>query len=222
MSRWLRGAPDRPDWVVVIALKRLDQAKTRLQLDPGGRSELALAMALDTAVAVRQSPRVAAVFVVCPDPRVRDPFCREDVQVIGTEPGDGMNSALSHGGATAGKLFPGFGLAMMTGDVPALRPAEITVALTYISNSGAVSFVADAEGTGTVLLAASAGSTVRPRFGASSARAHTGAGALEVSDPRLVGLRRDVDSVEDLDTAVELGLGPYSTRALRRLSRLAS
>jgi 2-phospho-L-lactate/phosphoenolpyruvate guanylyltransferase len=75
--------------------------------------------------------------------------------------------------------------------------------------AGGRAFVADAAGTGTTLVAAPPGVDLDPRFGDRSAARHAAAGARP-----LVGdwptLRRDVDTVDDLAAAAELGLGPYT------------
>lgn len=76
--------------------------------------------------------------------------------------------------------------------------------------AGVRRFVADAPGTGTVLLTTAAGAPLDPRFGPGSAAAHAGSGAVA-----LVGdwhsLRRDVDTPADLAAAAALGLGPHTT-----------
>ena len=68
--------------------------------------------------------------------------------------------------------------------------------------------MADAAGTGTVLLAA-AGTALLPAFGAGSARRHAESGARRL-DGRWPSLRRDVDTVADLAEAVRLGLGRHT------------
>jgi 2-phospho-L-lactate/phosphoenolpyruvate guanylyltransferase len=76
------------------------------------------------------------------------------------------------------------------------------------------SFVPDAGGHGTVLLAATGDEPLAPRFGPDSARAHEQAGAT-----RLHGewptLRRDVDTAADLAAASVLGLGRHTTALMR-------
>lgn len=100
-------------------------------------------------------------------------------------------------------------IAVIPADLPALRPEELTEAL---SRAGDRSFVPDAQGTGTVLLAAPAGPLL-PRFGPGSALAHERCGAR-----RLAGgwptLRRDVDTASDLAEALRLGWMPshHATR----------
>jgi 2-phospho-L-lactate guanylyltransferase len=69
------------------------------------------------------------------------------------------------------------------------------------------SFVADAAGTGTVLLAATPVAGLEPCFGVGSAAAHMASGAVALDGP-WSSLRRDVDTAADLAGALRLGLGP--------------
>ncbi len=97
----------------------------------------------------------------------------------------------------------------LTADLPALRPAELAEAL-RAARAGPPDvrhFVADASGTGTVLLAAPPGVPLRPRFGSGSAAAHAASGARPLAGD-WPSLRRDVDTAADLATAARLGLGP--------------
>jgi 2-phospho-L-lactate/phosphoenolpyruvate guanylyltransferase len=58
--------------------------------------------------------------------------------------------------------------------------------------------VADRQGTGTTLLAASSREFLQPRYGAGSLGRHRAAGAVLLDLPVESGLRRDVDHVADL------------------------
>jgi 2-phospho-L-lactate guanylyltransferase len=117
------------------------------------------------------------------------------------------------------------GLAALTADLPALRAEELTEALRRAEEAAhslgprvlARSFVADAAGTGTVLLAAPPGAVLEPRFGGNSAAAHVASGALPLAGA-WPGLRRDVDTPADLAQALELGAGPRTVAAHRALT----
>lgn len=115
----------------------------------------------------------------------------------------GLNAAVIEGAAHAGEQWPADGVAVLVGDLPALRPAELGAALRAAACHPA-SFVADHTGTGTTLLAALPGQALRPAFGPGSAGRHgTTAVALDAGP----GLRLDVDTAEDLEAAVKLGVG---------------
>jgi 2-phospho-L-lactate/phosphoenolpyruvate guanylyltransferase len=200
-------------WSVIVPVKRLTAAKTRLhdpRRAPAEHAALALALALDTVRAAAACPAVARVLVV-----TDDPDARREVRVAGAipvrdEPDAGLNPALSHGAGRAGQLAPSDGVAVLSADLPALRPAELAAAL-RAAGEHPRAFVPDAAGTGTTLLAAAPGVPLDPRYGAGSRSAHAGSGAVELPGD-WPSLRRDVDTADDLAEAVELGLGP-ATRA---------
>jgi 2-phospho-L-lactate guanylyltransferase len=98
----------------------------------------------------------------------------------------------------------------MGADLPALRPDELAAALALARRR---SFVADAEGSGTVLLAAPPGVPIDPRFGAGSAAAHAASGAEALAGD-WPGLRRDVDTAADLRIVMTLGAGQYTSELL--------
>ncbi|WBB70486.1 2-phospho-L-lactate guanylyltransferase [Micromonospora sp. WMMD812] len=196
----------QPRWTVVVPVKPLAAAKSRLRgaLPGVPHEELALALAADTVRAVLACPAVAGVVVVTDDTRVGAVAREAGARVLPDLPDAGLNAAFRHGASAA----PGGWVAGLTADLPALRPAELAAALRAAQDGPPVRrFVADAPGDGTVLLAAPPGVPLDPRFGVGSAAAHLASGALP-----LVGdwpsLRRDVDTADDLAAAVGLGLGP--------------
>jgi 2-phospho-L-lactate guanylyltransferase len=199
---------DEATWAVVLPVKRLHAAKSRLRgALPGVPHEaLALALALDTAAAALACPPVAEVVAVTDDPTVGRALARLGARVVPDDPRDGLNAAFAHGAAAAGAGRP---VAALAADLPALRPEELCAAL---SAARGRSFVADAPGTGTVLLTSPPGTALDPRFGVGSAEAHRRSGALPLIEPWPT-LRRDVDTAADLVAAALLGLGP-ETEAL--------
>ncbi|MBQ1046753.1 2-phospho-L-lactate guanylyltransferase [Micromonospora sp. C72] len=196
-------------WTVVMPVKRLGAAKSRLRgaLPGVPHEELALALAADTLRAARACPAVAGVLVVTDDARVRAAADAAGARVV-ADPGAGLNAAFRHGAAAAG---PRAAVAGLTADLPALRPAELAAALR--ATQGVRGFVADAPGGGTVLLAAPAGVPLAPQFGPGSAPAHAASGALPLAGD-WPSLRRDVDTPADLATAAGLGLGPRTAALL--------
>jgi 2-phospho-L-lactate/phosphoenolpyruvate guanylyltransferase len=209
-------------WSLVIPVKVLAQAKTRLTgLAAERRSRLVLAMAADTVAAALRAEPVATVLVVSSDALVRD-VARGLGAVVLADAGDGLNAAFGHGAAYAEEHWPDRGRCGLAGDLPAMRPAELAAAIDAAAGFGEA-FVPDADGTGTALYAAAPGSAFRPRFGPASRRQHLDAGAAEISalaGTALAGLRRDVDTLDDLRAAAAIGLGPR-TRAELVLDGLA-
>jgi len=207
-------------WSLVVPVKVLAQAKSRLTgLADERRSRLALAMAADTIAAAIRSYAVAVVLVVTDDPAVRDAAGDLGAIVLADEPAAGLNEALRHGAASAREQWPDRGVAGLAADLPALRPEELTEALTAAASLG-VAFVPDATGTGTTLYAVAPGAPFRPRFGGLSRRHHLADGAAELgtaeiaAGQQLAGLRRDVDTIDDLRLAAALGLGPRTRGVL--------
>jgi 2-phospho-L-lactate/phosphoenolpyruvate guanylyltransferase len=205
--------PNTPlTWSLVIPVKLLAQAKTRLTgLDPERRSRLVLAMAADTVAAALAADSVATVLVVTDDGVVRDAVQGLGAVVLADAPGAGLNEALGYGAGYARQRWPSRGVCAVAGDLPAMRPAELAAALRAAAELGEA-FVPDADGTGTALYAATPGSAFRPRFGPASRRRHLDGGVAEIASGLLTGLRRDVDTVDDLRAAAAIGLGPR-TRA---------
>ena len=224
--------PDEPlAWSVVIPVKVLALAKSRMAgqdggrplgrpgqrgLSPAQRAELALAMAADTVAAAVACPAVGAVLVVTDDGTVADALGGLGAVIIPDAPGSGLNAALLHGAEQATGRWPDWGRAAMAADLPALSPGELAAALTAAS-AAAEAFVPDAAGTGTTLYAARPGVTFWPLFGPGSRDAHQAHGAVELKLPGIAGLRQDVDTPSDLRLAAALGLGPASASVAEAL-----
>ncbi|MEV4499020.1 2-phospho-L-lactate guanylyltransferase [Micromonospora arborensis] len=197
----------QPRWAVVVPVKHLAAAKSRLRgaLPGVPHEELALALAADTLRAVLACPAVAEALVVTDDARVAAAARAAGARVLPDGPDAGLNAAFRHGatGTSAGWV------AGLTADLPALRPTELAGALLAAQNGRPAvrRFVPDAPGSGTTLLTAPPGVPLDPRFGVGSAVAHAASGALPLSGD-WPSLRRDVDTPADLTAAARLGLGP--------------
>jgi 2-phospho-L-lactate/phosphoenolpyruvate guanylyltransferase len=199
------------DWVIALPLKGLARAKTRISLPPRVRSALALAMALDTAAAVRACPAVAAVWVVCDD-QVGSAFEALGCRVL-PDPGAGLNGALVAARDRVLADDPDAAFASLVADLPALRPADLATALTEAVGHPR-SFVPDADGTGTTLLAALPGAVYAPAYGRASAESHRRSGAVPLDLPAGSTLRADIDTVADLGRTARGGIGPRTARLL--------
>jgi 2-phospho-L-lactate guanylyltransferase len=198
---------------VVVPVKRLQVAKSRLYAPGRSRPDhaaLALALALDTVAAAVAATAVARVLVVTDDPAATSAVRAAGALVVTDEPDAGLNPALAYGARRAAVVHPDAGVALLSADLPALRPEELTAALDAAAGY-LRSFVPDAGGAGTTLLAAVPGVPVDPRYGAGSAAAHRASGAVPLAGD-WPSLRRDVDTAADLLAAAALGLGP-ATRA---------
>ncbi|GLY30124.1 2-phospho-L-lactate guanylyltransferase [Kineosporia sp. NBRC 101731] len=199
-------------WTMVLPFKGGPNAKSRLAAPPG----LASAIALDCLDAVVAAQRVARVVVVTADSSLTQSASAAGATVRNeSRPGAGLLAAITDG--LDGLQGP---CAVLLGDLPALRPPDLDQALqrawealTTKDDRPGMVFVPDADGIGTVLLAAADPSTLRPSFGPESARRHTESGARRL-DLDLPALRRDVDTQADLAVARQIGLGRRTRAAL--------
>ncbi|HMZ15683.1 MAG TPA: 2-phospho-L-lactate guanylyltransferase [Mycobacterium sp.] len=206
-----------PDVGLVIAVKRLADAKTRLApvFAGGSREHVVLAMLLDTIAAARAVSALHSITIVTPDETAAAAARGLGAEVLpdptpSSDP-DPLNSAILAAAAAVAGRTPN--IAVLQGDLPALRSVELEEALTQ-GRSHRRSFVADRHGSGTAALFAF-GSPLDPRFGADSAHRHRESGAVELTGP-WPGLRCDIDTPEDLAAAERLGVGAATAEALRR------
>jgi len=200
----------RSGWSLVLPVKPLALAKSRLGAFAGERrAELALAFALDTVTAALACPPVARVLVVTQDAVAGAQLARLGAVVVDGEPGGGLNPALAHGAAYAQRLAPAAPLAVLSADLPALRPAELARVLAAVPASGRA-FLADTPGLGTTLLTCSPGTVLQPDFGGSSRARHAAGGAYEIALADVPSVRRDVDTGADLAEALALGVGGHT------------
>jgi 2-phospho-L-lactate guanylyltransferase len=199
-------------WVAVVPVKSLAGAKSRLRgaLPGVAHERLVLGLLRDTLAAVLACPEVDELIVVTNEPRAAVLASRLGARVAPDTPDAGLNPAVAHGAALAGPVP----VAALTGDLPALRPAELAAGLSRAGAAGGRAFVPDASGTGTTLLTATSGAALRPRFGPGSAAAHASSGATPLLGP-WPSLRRDVDTAADLAAAAALGLGAHTARLYR-------
>ena len=208
-------------WSVLMPVKVLTQAKSRLaELTGPRRAEFALALACDTVTAALASGPAARVIVITDDQVAAVALAALGALVIPDEPRAGLNPALRHGAGYAAARWPRSGTAALSADLPALRPAELARAL-HAAAAWPSAFAADAAGDGTTLYTAGPGSAFRPAFGLASRARHAAGGAAELALDGIPGLRRDVDTPDDLRGAAGLGLGPHSAPLAAELLRCA-
>jgi len=203
-------------WVVVVPVKRADIAKSRLTgVTDDQRIELARAFPADCVAAALACDAVRAVVAVTDDEVAAERLRGLGARVIPDEPDAGLNPALQHAGAFARATYDDSGVAVLSGDLPALRTAELATALQHAQQHDRA-YLADAAGDGTTLLTATAGVELRPRFGVGSSTQHRSTGAHRMPGDGLDSVRRDVDTPEDLRAAVRLGVGRHTADVLER------
>jgi 2-phospho-L-lactate/phosphoenolpyruvate guanylyltransferase len=209
---------DASDIGLIIAVKRLAAAKTRLApvFSAATRERVVLAMLVDTVTAASKVTSLHGITVVTPDEVAADAARELGADVLADPTPDGhpdpLNNAINAAEAviTRGPNAPS-NIVALQGDLPALQPQELAEAITA-ARAHARSFVSDRHGSGTAALFAF-GVALQPSFGLDSARQHRHSGAIELTGP-WPGLRCDIDTPDDLMTARRLGVGVATAAAV--------
>ncbi|TPW75402.1 NTP transferase domain-containing protein [Schumannella soli] len=197
-------------WQVIVPVKPAVQAKTRLDADP----RLARAIALDTISAALETLEVDRVIVVTGDVRLATELTdtvAERVTIISEPEPTGIAAAIALALDQIAESAP---RAVLLGDLPALTPDDLGVAL-HAAERVARGFVPDRDTGGTTLVTAAPDTELLSRFGDGSAARHAALGLVRLHIPRDSTLRRDVDTREQLDAAAALGLGVRTRQALQ-------
>lgn len=202
---------------LVIAVKRLDAAKTRLApvFSTTNREHIVLAMLLDTIDAASAVAALQSVVVVTPDDAAAETARSLGAVVLADPTPEGHRDPLNNALLAAEALVrrQTANIVALQGDLPAMRTQELTESLAAARGLPR-SFVADRHGTGTSALF-SFGVALDPRFGNGSAERHRRSGAIELTGA-WPGLRCDIDTPDDLSEARRLGIGPATAQAIGR------
>lgn len=189
---------------MLVPIRALPSAKSRLAMSVPTElfEQLVSAIRADTLAAAQASSSVARLVVVGDRPG-------EGITLV--QWSTGLNGALRDGAAHASEHWAEDGVAALVGDLPAVRPDELSAALDAATEHAAA-FVPDRTGTGTTLLTARPGTALDPRFGEGSAARH---GSFATRLDAGAGLRHDVDTAEDLAAAMQVGLGERTAAVVR-------
>ncbi|MCV7408570.1 2-phospho-L-lactate guanylyltransferase [Mycobacterium florentinum] len=203
------------DVALIIAVKRLAAAKTRLApvFSARTRETVVLAMLVDTVTAAAGVASVGSITVITPDEDAAAAAAALGAQVITDPTPEGHDDPLNHAIVTAERsVAESFSnVVALQGDLPALQTQELAEAITA-ARQHRRSFVADRLATGTAALCAF-GTPLDPQFGSDSAARHRRSGAIELTGA-WPGLRCDVDTPADLVAARRLGVGGATARAI--------
>ena len=112
---------DGDRWSVLIPVKRLDVAKSRLAVAEPDRAGLALAMACDTVRAAVGCNEVAEVVVISNDRHAAPALSALGARVVADTPDAGLNPALRHG-ATVASCRHGRGAVLRSARTALRRP----------------------------------------------------------------------------------------------------
>ena len=205
-------------WSLVIPVKKLSAAKTRLApLPTGRRADLALAFVHDCVAAALATPLVSRVLVVTADDAAAEGLGRLGALIVPEPPAengsDPLNAAISFGAGRSRLDRPDLRVGALTGDLPSLRAEELGAVLGLATAIEGRSFVPDAAGSGTTLLLGGEKGTLDPHFGPQSRAGHALSGAAELFG---VGrsVRQDVDTLADLEAALRLGVGVHTAHEI--------
>lgn len=209
------GPAEPGDIALIIAVKRLAAAKTRLApvFSARTRETVVLAMLVDTLAAARRVAALGSITVITPDEAAAAAAAELGAQVLSDPTSEGhpdpLNNAIKAAEAAVGDNFSN--IVVLQGDLPALQTRELAEAIAAARHYRR-SFVADRLATGTAALCAF-GTPLDPQFGADSCARHRRSGAIELTGA-WPGLRCDVDTPADLAAARRLGVGAATARAI--------
>jgi len=198
----------------VLPVRRWDGAKSRIGLDRPERASLAEAFSRDVIDVLLRSTVIAQLVIVTDEDGLGQ-IRNERLVAITSEPrqrfGQGLRNAVAAGVTWAGHHRADAPLMVLPADLPSLTTSGLEDAIRQMQDH-ARAFVPDSEGEGTTLLYARRPGLIRPAYGRGSAQAHRHRGhePCAAVDP---GVRRDVDTLGDLRTALQLGVGVATTAA---------
>ncbi|MCL6537528.1 MAG: 2-phospho-L-lactate guanylyltransferase [Acidothermus sp.] len=206
-------------WVVVIPVKPLARAKSRLAGQLGAlRASLAYAFAADTVEACLAATSVIRTVILTEDPEIRAlaarsgaEVCDESTLALGLGPSAGsangrLNVLLRR---FARRFAPRSPLVVVPADLPCLRPADLDAALRR-ADAFPSACLADRHVVGTTLLTAHAGEDLHPAYGPYSVARHVARGARLLRSEGLERAQADVDTIADLRYAARLGVGRHT------------
>lgn len=196
--------------VIVVPVKRLSTAKSRLDVPAATRRAVALGLAEHSIRVALATPEVVRVLVVTSDTTVKLRVRALGADLVHEPRSSNLNAAARLGRDAARRMNPGADVAIMVSDLPDLSTDDLSSAVGEFRAGGQVPMmVADTEGTGTTLLIHGAHTTPRIAFGPGSSERHQRAG-FSPATRDLPGLRRDLDTMPVPD----LGPVPHPVRLI--------
>src|SRR3954453_15968846 len=154
-------------WAVLVPLKRLASAKSRLAVPDAARTELVLAMAGDTVAVGLACPLVELVLVVSDTVEGLGSLERMGAGMVVDPRGMGLNAALRHAASVAAARDSTLGIASLVADLAAATVDQLTRVLAEAEHH-LCSFLPDAAGPGTTLVAATQWGSFLPEYGPQS------------------------------------------------------
>lgn len=200
---------------VVIPAKRLSEAKSRFDLPPQLRQQVALGLLLATVASAMRANLVGEVFVITRDRRVATAAHRAGATPLVEHPPFELNAAIDQGRRTAMRRRPESPIAVLLGDLAHLDPSDLDSVVSTFRGCGHPLMVSDRGNYGTTFLIHSQQSLLPTRFGPGSAAAHRACGYAETGC-ELNSLRVDVDTVAEMTDETLRAVAAAGRRAMTR------
>jgi len=186
---------------VLIPASALEVAKSRVTLPPTVRRDLAQALLSHTVTEALSARRVGLVLVITADPIMAEVAKGLGARVEIERPPYGLNRAVLTGRRRLADAQPRCHISVLVSDLPLLDREELDEVVGEFHADCDPLSVADRAGRGTTFLMHSRDSMPPTRFGPDSARAHAQLG-YQPARGGLPGLRHDLDTMDDLRTAL--------------------
>jgi 2-phospho-L-lactate guanylyltransferase len=203
-------------WTIIVPVKALTHAKSRMGGTSPSPSALASAFLTDVLASVTASTSVREVVVATGDTDVSALARACGANVVDDTGHEGINTAVT---AAAGHRGTSTAIAVVVSDLPRLTTSALDRALSA-GEQHQTSFVADLAGTGTTIWLAESRAWMPPAFGVGSRERHRVAGSVDLVATldadfaaAVLAARCDVDTPADLMHAGLPPLGQH-TRAL--------
>jgi 2-phospho-L-lactate/phosphoenolpyruvate guanylyltransferase len=210
---------EESNWVAVVPVKAPKRGKSRLGPElEHWRVELAAAFAADTLAALLDATQVKFVVVVGGQGLPASLLDHARVHTL-PDPGS-LNAAAADGIAWSRRHHPGSAILVLAADLPAATGAAVDRLLEAMPERG-LWVLPDLESVGSTGLLIGSGSVIAPDFGEESLSRHRAAGASPIELRAIDGLRRDVDTADQLSEAIGLGVGRRTQAVLDAMGRLA-
>jgi 2-phospho-L-lactate guanylyltransferase len=182
--------------MILVPVKRLDLAKSRIALPPEHRRRVARVLALHTLRTAAEAMGGDSLTVVTADNEVGHLATALGAHVVG-ETIYNLNSALEQGLDELALAWPARRVAVLVSDLPHVTGRDIQWLARESCAPGGSGHVADMTGTGTTALLFSAGQRPPMMFGPDSAERFRSAGCAPLRTAP-IGLRSDLDTLDDL------------------------
>lgn len=180
---------------VLVPVKALGLAKSRLNLPPDERRMIARTLAEHTLRTVAGTLGSRFLVVVTADPSVGELAAQSGASVVNDPHGD-LNRAVQHGLAS---ITLGKPVLVLVADLPRLESRALAALVEEVGSSKEPCYVPDVHGTGTTAAYLPPGWRLPTRFGQGSASRFRAAGwARVVNAP--IETCIDLDTISDLET----------------------